>query len=242
MPGQYAINPVEHTLSPIVPGSSVIAIKYDGGVLIAADTLASYGSQARYKDFNRIRKVGQFSLLGASGEMSDFQYLGKMIDELDEDDWLNQDGCHMGPKQYASYIGRVMYNKRSKMNPFYNNLIMVGKKGDDTPLLASIDHQGTYFEEDYVATGFGAHLATPIMRNEWSPKITKAEATAIIVKCLQLCFYRDCRAFNQYTLGCCDGKATQIEGPIVLDHFWDNEAWTAKSLTGSGARATVDTW
>merc|ERR1719258_564583 len=62
-----------------------------------------------------MRKVGNFTLLGASGEMSDFQYMGKMIDELDMEDWLSQDGCMMGPKQYASYIGRVMYNRRSKM-------------------------------------------------------------------------------------------------------------------------------
>merc|ERR1712046_127663 len=76
MPGQYAVNPVEHTLNPIVTGSTVIGVKYDGGVMIAADALASYGSQARYKDFVRMRKVGSFTLLGASGEMSDFQYMG----------------------------------------------------------------------------------------------------------------------------------------------------------------------
>jgi len=242
MPGQYAVNPTEHTLSPIVTGSTVIGVKYDGGVLIAADTLASYGNQARYKDFVRMRKVGNFTMLGASGEMSDFQKLGNMLDDLDEEDWLNQDGCMMGPKEYSAYIGRVMYNKRTKGNPFYNQLVVAGKKGDGASMLAFVDHQGTYFEDDYVATGFGAYFAMPILREEWKPTITKAEATELIIKSLKLCFYRDCRAYNRYTIGDCDGKTVEISPSIELDHFWEHKAWMEKSLTGDGARATVDTW
>jgi len=239
---QYAVDPKQHTMSPIVVGSSVIAVKYDGGVLVAADTLASYGSQARYKDFNRIRKVGEFALLGASGEMSDFQYMGKMIDEIDNEDWLHQDGCSMGPKQYASYIGRVMYNRRSKMNPLYNNFVVAGKRGDEPSLLAFVDHQGTYFEENYLATGFGAYLAMPLLRNDWSPNITKEAATELIMKCLKLCFYRDCRAYPKFTIGCSDGKDVTVSAPIDLDHFWEHQAWLEKSLVGNGMRASVDTW
>jgi len=242
MPGQYAVNPVEHTLSPIVTGSTVIGVKYDGGVLVAADTLASYGSQARYKDFVRMRKVGHFTLLGASGEMSDFQAMGKMIDELDMEDYLHQDGCQMGPKQYASYIGRVMYNKRSKMNPLYNQFIIAGKKGNDAPLLAFVDHQGTYFEDDYISTGFGAYLAMPLLRTEWSPNMTKAQATDLIIKCLRNCFYRDCKAYSKYTIGCCDGTSVEISPQTDLDHFWEHEAWLKKSLQDLPKGMVCDTW
>lgn len=241
MPGQYAVNPIEHTLSPIVTGATVIGVKYDGGVMIAADTLASYGSQARYKDFVRMRKVGEFCLLGASGEMSDFQYLGKMIDELDEEDWLNQDGCLMGPKQYASYIGRVMYNRRSKGNPLYNQFIVVGKKRDESPLLAFVDHQGTFFEDDYCATGFGALMAMPMLREKWSPNMTKAQATDLMVECLKICFYRDCHAYPKYTIGCCDGRTVEISAPIEMEHFWEHEAYMKKSLVGTTS-ANADTW
>jgi 20S proteasome subunit beta 7 len=242
-PGTYAPNPIEHTLSPIVTGATVIAVKYDGGVLVAADTLASYGSQARYKDFVRMRPVGSYSLLGASGEMSDFQYMGKMIDELDEEDWLSQDGCMLGPKQYASYVGRVMYNRRSKGNPLYNQFLVVGKKGDEPPLLAFVDHQGTYFEDDYCATGFGSYLAMPLLRNEWKPTISKADAEQLIIKCLKICFYRDCRAFCKYTIGCCDGTTATISDTLTLDHFWEHEAYIEKRLTGASAKgASADSW
>lgn len=63
----------QRTTSPIVTGTTVLGMKYKGGVMLAADTLASYGSMARYKDVRRIRQVGESTLIGASGEISDFQ-------------------------------------------------------------------------------------------------------------------------------------------------------------------------
>merc|ERR1719198_2103595 len=127
--------------------------------------------------------------------MSDFQYIGDTLDEMDNAEYCDDDGCRMGPRQYASYVGRVMYNRRSKFNPLYNQFVVVGKKKDEQPLLAYVDHQGTFFEEDYVATGFGMHLAMPLLRDEWKPELTETEARALITKCLQVCFYRDCRAY-----------------------------------------------
>ena len=58
--------PTKHTTQPIVTGTTVIGIKYNGGVMLAADTLASYGSLARYKDVRRLQKVGDNTLIGAS--------------------------------------------------------------------------------------------------------------------------------------------------------------------------------
>jgi hypothetical protein len=43
--------------SPIVTGTSVLALTYRDGVLIASDTLGSYGSTKRYKSLERIKKV-----------------------------------------------------------------------------------------------------------------------------------------------------------------------------------------
>lgn len=88
---------------PIVTGTSVLAIKYKDGIMMAADTLgtsfppfktcsalrktrmlslASYGSLARFKDVSRLHKVGDFTVLGAGGDMSDFQYLQSLLDDL----------------------------------------------------------------------------------------------------------------------------------------------------------------
>merc|ERR1711957_739142 len=98
------------------------------------------------------KTVGKYTLLGASGELSDFQYLSNMLDDHDNEEFCHEDGHCMGPAEYSSYIGRVMYNRRSKMNPLYNQLVICGKKGDAASHLSFVDHQGNPFTEDYVAT------------------------------------------------------------------------------------------
>ena len=48
----------EHTLNPVVTGGTVIGIRCKDGTLIAADTMASYGSYQKFTDVQRIHKVG----------------------------------------------------------------------------------------------------------------------------------------------------------------------------------------
>ena len=79
---------------PIVTGTSVLAIKFNDGVMLAADCLgmfystfyclllASYGSLARFKDVQRIRPIGKATVLGCSGDVADFQHILQMMDEI----------------------------------------------------------------------------------------------------------------------------------------------------------------
>jgi len=64
----------------VVTGTSVLGIKYKDGVMMAADNLASYGSLARFRDVERLHKVTDFTVLGASGDMSDYQYVQHLLD------------------------------------------------------------------------------------------------------------------------------------------------------------------
>lgn len=62
-------------------GTSVVGITFKDGVMIATDTLASYGSLARYRNVDRIMKVNENIILGAGGDYADFQYLKNLIDQ-----------------------------------------------------------------------------------------------------------------------------------------------------------------
>jgi len=44
--------------------------------------IASYGSLARFKNVERMLKVGNSTVIGASGDMSDFQYITYLMDKL----------------------------------------------------------------------------------------------------------------------------------------------------------------
>ena len=58
----------------------MLALKFKDGIMMSADTLASYGSLARFKDIQRLKPVGDYTVVGAGGDMSDFQYLEKTLE------------------------------------------------------------------------------------------------------------------------------------------------------------------
>jgi 20S proteasome subunit beta 7 len=65
-------NPLQHSLGAVNVGSSVLAVKYRDGVMIAADTAISYGSMRKEKDARRIKKLSNECIYASSGEMADF--------------------------------------------------------------------------------------------------------------------------------------------------------------------------
>lgn len=47
--------------------------------MMAADCLASYGSLARFRNQQRMAALGETTLLGSSGDISDFQFTVNML-------------------------------------------------------------------------------------------------------------------------------------------------------------------
>ncbi len=68
-------NPLQHSIGAVNVGSSVLALKYKDGVMIAADTAISYGGMRKEKDAKRIKKLNDEVIYASSGEMADFQNL-----------------------------------------------------------------------------------------------------------------------------------------------------------------------
>lgn len=117
---------VQHTQQPIVTGTSVIGLKYKDGVILAADNLASYGSLARFKDVRRLHKLGTKTLIGAGGDMADFQQLKRMLENLMTEESILDDGHELSTNQVFEYLSNVMYAKRSKMDPLWNTCLVAG--------------------------------------------------------------------------------------------------------------------
>lgn len=74
----------------------------------------SYGSTKRYKSFERLRKVNEQTVIGAGGELSDFQYILTLLDELSNEDFCADDGAKLSTREIHAYLARVLYNRRSK--------------------------------------------------------------------------------------------------------------------------------
>jgi len=151
------MEPSTRTQQPIVTGTGVLGIKFKDGVMLAADTLGSYGSLARYRDCRRLHGCGEHTLIGASGDISDYQRIQALLTELRTLDEAHDDGCRMTPRDIHQYLGRVMYNRRNKFDPLWNELVVAGFR-DGKPFLGCVDLIGTMYEDNVIATSFGYSL------------------------------------------------------------------------------------
>lgn len=218
---------------PVVTGTSVLGLLYKDGIMMAADNLgteymsrskmnstvhdfsASYGSLARFKDIKRLYPVGNNTVIGAGGDISDFQYIQKLLDELMNDEFTQQDGHTLGPVEIHEYLSQVMYARRTKMNPLWNSLVVGGFKDGNrcvlcsemrlwdskTPrFLAYVDLLGTTYKATTIATGYGAYIAQPLLRKAVEPYadvLKEEQAQKILEDCMRVLFYRDARSLNK---------------------------------------------
>lgn len=205
----------KRTTDPVVVGASILAITYKDGVMIMADTGASYGSLARFTDIPRIHKINSKVLLAQGGELSDYQYLERLLHEVTVDDHIEADGITKGPEEIQSFVSRVMHNFRNKGNPLYNQIVTAGFTRQNKPFLGYVDLYGTTFTDDIVVTGFGMHMALPLLRKDWRPDMTHDEAKAILENAMRVLVYRHCRTINKFTLATVE-RAVEEGGDSVM--------------------------
>ncbi|KAL0216220.1 hypothetical protein P9112_008404 [Eukaryota sp. TZLM1-RC] len=213
-----AQQPVTHTTMPVTTGSAVLAVKYNGGVLVACDTLASYGSLARFPSVERLRSVGDNTLIAASGDFSDFQMLMEFLDEEVREERSLDDGYVRSPSEYHQLIARILYNKRNRMDPWWLQCIVAGFHNE--PFLGLADLRGTHYVDDFLATGFGSYLATPLFRKYWTPGMTLEEAKNLLIEAIKVLIGRDGRTHAKWQMGNVTQRETRVEDPAEIEISW----------------------
>ncbi|UJR35470.1 hypothetical protein I4U23_028226 [Adineta vaga] len=204
----YTIDPLEteaernirtRTVTPIVTGSSIAAFVFNGGVILAADVLGSYGSLAKYRNLPRIHQVNDKTVLALGGDLSDADYIKEAIDSKVEEDIVQEDGGEMTPLALYSWCTRLMYHRRTKFNPLLTSVVVAGLE-DNEPFLGRVNDKGSAYKEFLIMTGIANHLAQGWIRTilENSTQLNKDQAEQLMDRIIKQLYYRDCRAFARY--------------------------------------------
>lgn len=231
--GSMAHMPKQHTQSPVTTGTSVLGIKFKDGIMLASDTLASYGSLARFRDIQRVIKVGDYSVVGASGELSDFQYIQHVLEGVMIDEYCEDDGHTLSAKNVYELLGRIMYNRRSKVDPLWNSLVVGGFRNGER-FLGYVDLLGTTYESSTIATGYGSYIAQPLLRKAVEGNedtLTEEEAKKIMEESLRVLYYRDARSLNRVQIASVTAAGVKISEPYALETDWG----FAEKIRGYGA-------
>lgn len=199
----------------------MIGLKFDSGVLIAADTLISYGSLARFRSVQRVVKINDQTIAGASGDYADFQFLHQLMEQKQIEEECFADGHTLTPKGLHSWLTRVQYNRRSKFDPLWTTWLIGGLQ-DGVPYLGQADMLGTAFTDNAIATGYGAYIALPVLRKrlDENPVLSEAEALKLIEDVMKILYSRDARSLPQYQVAIVKKDGAKITGPFEIDADW----------------------
>lgn len=187
----------------------------------------------------RLRTFNQLAVVGFGGDISDMQYLDRLLNSLDIKENYSSAGHTLNAKNLHTYLSKVMYKRRSDINPLWNQMLVAGLDGDDTPFLSSVDLLGTTFSSPTLATGFGAHLAQPLLRKlaeeeSQVPNVTRDQAVKAIEECLKVLFYRDARSLDKYSIA----VITKADGVELKENVQiEGQSWAfADTIRGYGTQ------
>lgn len=144
----------------------------------------------------------------------------------------------LSAKNLYTYLSKVMYKRRSDFNPLWNQLLVAGLDDEGAPFLASVDLLGTTFSSPSLATGFGAHLAQPILRRyapdeEAVKSLDKEQAVNVVKECMKVLFYRDARSLDEYSIATIGKEGVTIKEKEKLE----NQSWQfADRIKGYGTQ------
>lgn len=133
----------------------------------------------------------------------------------------------MNARNLHKYLSKVLYKRRSDFNPLWNQILVAGLDEESKPFLASADLLGTTFTAPSLATGFGAHLAQPLLRKlagdeKAAAELTEAEAVEAVKECMKVLFYRDARSMDKYSIAVVKREGIHLKENEKLE----GQSWT----------------
>jgi 20S proteasome subunit beta 7 len=66
---------------------------------------------ARFRNVSRLSKAGPHTIVGASGDMSDFQHIKHLLESVEIENVEADDGHTLTPKAVHTFLTRVLYNR-----------------------------------------------------------------------------------------------------------------------------------
>ena len=189
----------EHTKTPVVSANSMLAAKFENGVAIMTDTLVARGSYLAFQNSKRIYRVTPNTLLGFSGELSDFQELLCRLRKVLQLRSVQLGSEHaLSPAEIFSFVSVEVQRARGLQTLLYLEVLVAGAVGNSL-FLGFVDRLGNAFTEDVVCTGFNRQLAGPLLKAPAA--LHKDQLLAEMKTALTVNYYRNTLSVKKIEIG-----------------------------------------
>jgi proteasome beta subunit len=170
-----------------VQGSTVVGIKVNQGVVIAADKRYTLGNLVISGKAKKVHLINDKIVVGAAWMYADSQAIASVLKHELEYYKLSSKSP-LSVKGVVKLLSSILYS--SKMLPYLTEVI-VGGVDYTGPHLYVLDSLGGYSEEKYAALGTGATLSLGLLEDRYKDDMTLAEAENLAVEAVKTAIKRD---------------------------------------------------
>lgn len=212
--------------TPISLGTTLVAIKYEDGVVVAADTRTSMSTYVSHRFAHKIVPVNHHVVLCRSGSSAATQWLAECLSQVQDEIYHKWDE-QLSVCQVAHWLRREM--KRTNVEGA--SLLVAGYDAEKSePRIFTVAQSGALLETfgPYAAAGSGSTLVTGYLDQEIKTKenLSEQRAVELCKNAVQLAIDRDGSSGGLIRL-CIVSKEGRREQTIHPDH--DNPEKDQKS-------------
>ena len=176
-----------HPLLKEVPhGTTVLALKYGDGIVIAGDRMATEGYSVSARRIEKVYKTDEHSAIAIAGAAGPCIELAKLF-QTELEHYEKLEGATLSTEGQANKLAQMV---RSNLSMAFQGLIVI-------PLFVSYDLQkdegriykydvtgGRYEETEYFSTGSGGRDARNTLKTRFKPGLSEEDAVRISIDAL----------------------------------------------------------
>jgi len=183
----YRADDVMKPEQAVKTGTTIMAIEYEGGVVLGADTRTSTGDYVANRASRKISKVHDKIFVCRCGSAADTQaltgfvinYLTQHVTELGEAPTVNT---------AANLFRMIAYNNKDNLSA---GLLIAGYDEKRGGQVFSIPLGGTLHKVKFACDGSGSGYISGFIDANYREGMTKAEALSFVQKCISHAISRD---------------------------------------------------
>ncbi|MHA1769106.1 MAG: proteasome subunit beta [Candidatus Thorarchaeota archaeon] len=168
-------------------GATVVGIKCTDGVVVATDSLITWGSMVLSEKGIKAFKLTDTIVLASAGLTSDYQMLVNRLRAQIKLYEMNQKKP-ITVKALSKMVSNTLYSR--KLSPLYVQTVIVGVDANG-PQLFTLDMGGSLIPDEFTAAGSGTATAYGVLEKDFKEGLTVKDAEVIAINAVKAGIARD---------------------------------------------------
>ena len=163
-------------------GGTVVAVAGEDYAIAAADTRMSTGYSVLTRDYAKMERMSERTIMASGGFMADASMLKKLLKGRCEQ-YCYDNAKPIGCVQFAQMLSNTLYMRR--FFPYYAFNVVAGLDAEGKGAVFTYDAVGSYERTNYSCQGSGQQLIMPVLDNQLkavSPLVLPAVSSATPLK------------------------------------------------------------